>query len=64
MKQVQCINPETVTKFKYVATNNGDDEVAGNLDFSSFTALTECEMNYSKLDNLNWLSTFPNTIIK
>lgn len=64
MKQVQCINPETVTKFKYIATNNGDDEVAGDLDFSSFTALTECEMNYSKLDNLNWLSTFPNTIIK
>ena len=64
MQRMTLGNPETITKFAYNATNNGDDEVSGELDFSTLTALTECEMSASKLSSLSFLSTFPNTIIK
>ena len=64
MRRMTLGNPETITKFAYNATNNGDDEVSGELDFSTLTALTECEMSASKLSSLSFLSTFPNTIIK
>tara|TARA_R100001129_G_scaffold149913_1_gene111895 strand:- start:416 stop:1174 length:759 start_codon:yes stop_codon:yes gene_type:complete len=58
MHKVHFGNIDKITKFSYNATNDGVDEVGGELNFTDFTSLTECQIQYSKLDTLNFLTTF------
>tara|TARA_A100001201_G_scaffold139271_1_gene131035 strand:- start:209 stop:871 length:663 start_codon:yes stop_codon:yes gene_type:complete len=62
MRRMTIGNAEKISKFTYRATNNGDDEVGGIIDFTTFTNLEELLIKNAKFDSVDFINTLSSTV--